>query len=114
MKIGQPGMEEVEINDDERKRRQRECNAAHHGRHGEEPANVRIDEVEESLGVDTLKPHRQHVRDGLHQLLLLFFAAAFDELFALTSGVGDHQTAAVEHADELLEFFSADSLRWEI
>ena len=80
----------------------------------EEPADVRIDEVEEPLGIDALEPHRQDIGGGRDQFLLLFFAAAFDELLALAGGVGDHQAAAVEHADELLQLLGADGLRREV
>ena len=44
-------------------------------------------------------------------LFALPFVAAFDELLALPGGVGDHQAAAVEHADELLQLLGADRLR---
>ena len=45
---------------------------------------------------------------------MVAFVAAFDELLALAGGVGDHQPAAVQHADELLQLFGADRLRREV
>ena len=85
-----------------------------HRRHGEEPADVRIDEVEEPLGIDALEPHREDVGERRHPLLALALVAALDELLALAGGVGDHQAAAVQHADELLQLFGADRLRREV
>ena len=49
-----------------------------------------------------------------HPLLVVLFVAAFDELLALAGGVGDHQPAAVEHADELLQLLGADRLRRKV
>ena len=45
------------------------------------------------------------------QLLAASFAAALAELLALAGDVGDHQAAAVQHADELLQLFDRDLLR---
>ena len=53
---------------------------------------------------------RMFVAGGDH-LLLLAFAAPFDELLALTRRVGDHESAAVQHADELLQLLGANGLR---
>ncbi len=45
--------------------------------------------------------------------LLCAFVAALDQLLPLAGRIGEHQAAAVQHADELLQLLGADRLRRE-
>ena len=80
----------------------------------EEPADVRVEPVEDPLGVDAPEAERQDVAERGEQLLALLLVAALLELPALPRRVGQHQAAAVEHADEVLQLLDADGLRREL
>src|SRR5262249_28379815 len=114
MEVGQARVEDVELHDDQRERREREQDAADHRRYGKEPADVRVDEIEESLGIHALEPEREDIRGGGEPFLALTFAAALHQLLALTGRIGDHESAAMEHANKLLQFLSANRLRREV
>ena len=51
---------------------------------------------------------------GVEQFLAAALAAALEELFALPAHGGDHQPAAVQHAQELLQLVERDLLRGEL
>ena len=66
------------------------------------------------FGIDALEADRQDVaeRAGQHRVHLRF-AAALAQLLALAGHVGDHQAAAVQHADEVVQLLDRDLLRAE-
>ncbi len=82
-------------------------------RNAEHPAEPRQDPVENSFRVKTAITNRKQVADFAHQLLVLLGASAFPQRFALAGRVADHQPAAVQHADELLQVAKGDLLRCE-
>src|SRR5262245_31052330 len=98
-------MEHIEVDEYERERAQAEHDEERRRGRREEPADPRVDPVEEPIGIDALEAKREDVRDRTHAFLEHAFGAAFVELLALAGGVGDHEAAAMEHADELLQFF---------
>jgi hypothetical protein len=108
---GQSGLESVEIHEYERERAQGEENAADERRNAEKPAHVRIDEIEKPVRIDALETDRKDVGQRGQALLFGALVAALDQLLALAGGIGDHQPAAVKHADELLQLLGADGLR---
>ena len=63
-----------------------------------------IEPVQQPLGIEPLEADAEDVADGGEQLLAFALVAAFAELAALAGHVGHHQPAAVQHAQELLQF----------
>ena len=54
---------------------------------------------------------RQHIRQRRQNFFLLALPAAFEQLLALARHAGNHQAAAVQHADQAAQFFEGDFLR---
>ena len=110
----QPRLEDVELHDHQRQRRRGEHERADGRRRREEPADVRVEPVENPLGVDAPHAEREDVAQRGEQLLAFLLVAALLELPALPRRVGQHQAAAVEHADEVLQLLDANRLRREL
>ena len=55
-----------------------------------------------------------HVREFAEEFSPLLLFAATSEWFPLTAGVGDDQSASVQHADELLQVLERDPLGREL
>jgi hypothetical protein len=80
----------------------------------EEPADFRVEPAQEPLGVEALEADAQDIGQRLQELLAAAFPAAPQELLALASHGGDHQPAAVQHPQELLQLVERDLLRREL
>ena len=80
----------------------------------EEPADLGIEPVEEPFRVEALEADAEDVGQGADEFLAAAFAAALEQLLALAAHGGDHQPAAVQHAQELLQLVQGDLLRGEL
>src|SRR4051794_28916311 len=114
MEIGKSRMEQVELHDNERQRAEPYCDTGDHRWYGKKPANERVNEIEEPLRIDAFEAERKNVREGSQPLLPLTLIAALNELLPLTRRIGNHQAAAVQHPNELLQLFCADGLRRKV
>ena len=110
----QPRREDVELHRHQGQRGKAQQDAGRHRRAGVEPAHAGIEPVEESFGVETLEADAEDIGQGAQEFLPAAFAAALEQLLALAAHGGDHQPAAVQHAEELLEFFQGDLLRGKL
>ena len=111
VKLGQFRAKGVEFDRHQSGRREGQHAAQEHRYRRKEPTDLRVEPGQKAFGVEPLEADAEHVAHGRQQHLPFAFVAALAKLMPLAGHVGDHQSAAVQHSQELLQFFEGDLLR---
>ncbi len=111
VEVGQTADEGLEMHKHQQQRRKPQKDAGGHGHGMVEPVDPLMQPFEEPLGIEAFEADAEDVRQRGDEFLAAALAAAFEQLFALAAHAGDHQPAAVQHAEELLQLVEGDLLR---
>ncbi len=111
MKVGQAAVKRLEMDQHQQQRGKPKQDAGRHRRAGVEPGNPGVEPVQETLGIEALEADAENVRQGGQELLAAALAAALEQLLSLAAHGGDHQPAAMQHAEELLQLVKSHFLR---
>ena len=114
VEAGKPGAEDVELDQNQRQRREGQEQADRQHRRLEQPPHLGIQPIEHPLRIDALEADAKHVGQRAEDFLAAALVAAFAELSSLARHADHYQSAAVQLAEELLELLQGDFLGREL